>query len=160
MISYLASDPTTSHRQGSQQLTAARSVACGRRRQQQEASVIGEYATRTSRVEPCCSPSRRIVRRTEDKHETQETQRPSRQPPQSHRCRSVSIGSGNAGRRLRRQLDRVQRSRSRIVSRPRPPTLDAGRSDFERYVMEPKSYPPHADFAAVQELHRRLVAAA
>ena len=32
--------------------------------------------------------------------------------------------------------------------------------DFECYVMDPKSYPPHANFAAVQELHRRLVAAA
>ena len=32
--------------------------------------------------------------------------------------------------------------------------------DFECTVMEAKLYPSHANFAAVQELHRRLVAAA
>ena len=32
--------------------------------------------------------------------------------------------------------------------------------DFELYVMEPSSFPPHADFRVVEELHRRLVAAA
>lgn len=32
--------------------------------------------------------------------------------------------------------------------------------DFELTIMEAKSYPVHANFAAIQELHRRLVAAA
>jgi hypothetical protein len=32
--------------------------------------------------------------------------------------------------------------------------------DFELFIMEPQSFPPHADFRLVEELHRRLVAAA
>jgi hypothetical protein len=32
--------------------------------------------------------------------------------------------------------------------------------DFTIYAMDPKSYPPHADFHVIAELHRRLVAAA
>jgi hypothetical protein len=32
--------------------------------------------------------------------------------------------------------------------------------DFEIFDMKPSSYPPHADFHVVQELHRRLVEAA
>jgi hypothetical protein len=32
--------------------------------------------------------------------------------------------------------------------------------DFEIFDMKAESYPPHADFALVQELHRRLVKAA
>jgi hypothetical protein len=32
--------------------------------------------------------------------------------------------------------------------------------DFELYIMEPQRYPPHAAFQVVQQLHRRLVAAA
>lgn len=32
--------------------------------------------------------------------------------------------------------------------------------DFELFVMEPTRFPPHAAFGVVQELHRRLVAAA
>jgi hypothetical protein len=32
--------------------------------------------------------------------------------------------------------------------------------DFELTIMEAKSYPVHANFAAIQELHRRRVAAA
>ena len=31
--------------------------------------------------------------------------------------------------------------------------------DFELTIMEPSSFPPHADFRVVEELHRRLVAA-
>jgi hypothetical protein len=31
--------------------------------------------------------------------------------------------------------------------------------DFEIFDMEAESFPPHAEFALVQELHRRLVEA-
>jgi hypothetical protein len=34
-----------------------------------------------------------------------------------------------------------------------------GLLDFETSIMEPASYPPHANFGVVAELHRRLVAA-
>jgi hypothetical protein len=32
--------------------------------------------------------------------------------------------------------------------------------DFELFIMKPSSFPPHAGFRVVEELHRRLVAAA
>ena len=32
--------------------------------------------------------------------------------------------------------------------------------DFEIFAMTPELYPPHADYRVVEELHRRLVAAA
>jgi hypothetical protein len=65
------------------------------------------------------------------------------------------LGEGFADNSV--EFNEVCRGLSRALGlRPWQPDI----FDFECSVMDPKSYPPHANFAAVQELHRRLVAAA